>query len=124
MGSVREEKRVTKGAIGMSDMEHRAWMRMTCVMTDEELGRFTFLGAANGTLALRGDLHGLSCREARRLLNNLMLLIRDDFDLVIIHGYRHGRAIKDMLRYDYDNRRLAARWDDKRNPGVTLFQVA
>lgn len=93
-------------------------------MTDEELGRFTFLSDANGALALRGDLHGLSCREARRLLNNLMLLIRDDFDLIVIHGYRHGQAIKDMLWHDYDNRRLAARCGDKKNPGVTLFKVA
>lgn len=108
----------------MSEAERRAWSRMTWIWTDEELNRFTFLNGIGAKLYICVDVHGLACREARRMIQNLMLLIREGFDLRIIHGYRHGCAIKDMLWHDYDHRRLAGRRNDGGNSGATLFQVA
>lgn len=97
---------------------------MACVMTDKELSRFTFCTDAAGVLMLSADLHGLSCSKARRLLNNLILLVGGKFDLIVIHGYRHSQALKDMLWYDYDNRRLTGRESDDDNLGVTLLKIA
>ena len=108
----------------MSAIEDRAWNRMEFIYTNDEMSRFTFSSPSETTLFIQVDLHNLSCFEARRLLNNLMLLVQDQFELLIIHGYRHGQALKDMLWFDYENQRLAGRYDIDYNPGETLFKVA
>lgn len=45
------------------------------------------------------DLHGLTREQAReRLLYTMRSLPRDVRELTVIHGYRGGTALRDMVR--------------------------
>lgn len=70
------------------------------------------------------DLHGLSVLEARRLLNNIIAMIRRPFLLEIIHGYHHGTAIRDMIYTDFDNPKVISRHINMANPGITFAEIA
>lgn len=45
------------------------------------------------------DLHGLTKEQARqKLLDTLKTLPRDVRELTVVHGYRGGTALRDMVR--------------------------
>ena len=47
---------------------------------------------------IRVDVHGMSKSEALRLLQNLIAMNRsENFTIEVVHGYRHGAAIKEAI---------------------------
>lgn len=67
------------------------------------------------------DVHGMKCRQARRFLNNIIALMEGAFRIIVIHGYNHGTAIKNMLIDSFNNRHVQKRIPDPYNQGVTYL---
>ena len=93
------------------------------IYTTEELSRIIVEDDDN-QLNIIVDVHGMKCREARRLINNLILLISGSFTMEIIHGYIHGTAIKEMIAKETINNRIKNRYEDTWHYGVTYLNVA
>jgi DNA-nicking Smr family endonuclease len=70
------------------------------------------------------DLHGLSCHEARRFLENVINLLHGPASIKVIHGYHHGTALRDMVRTNFHNIHVYAVQADAANDGLTTLQIA
>ena len=106
---------------------HRAMARLAMILTTAELCRVQIRDGAACEPSVIVDVHGLKCREARRLINNIintLSVVIAVFELMVIHGYRRGHAIRDMLAEPFVNAHICMRMYDTRNRGVTWFVVA
>lgn len=70
------------------------------------------------------DVHGMKCPQAKRFINNIINVVRIVFRLIIIHGYNHGTAIKEMLAQNFSNNHIYEQFPDPRNQGVTHMLIA
>ena len=85
--------------------------------------RIRLLTSPNGEVErITLDVHGLTCRKAKRFINNIINLTWGDCVVEVIHGYRHGTRIKDMLRQRFINPYIKRIVADQRNHGVTYLQ--
>lgn len=105
------------------EMKYRmALMRCSVFMTAEELSRM-HTGRTDDEIEV--DLHGLSEREARRFLRNLIACMKTRFTIFVIHGYRHGTVIRNMVRSE--NREISHRVirvdPCMYNPGATTMVI-
>ena len=66
--------------------------KLRLILNKENFDRFS---EENGKYYL--DVHGLKVYEAKSLIKNVGAFIEPGNSLIIIHGYIHGTAIKDML---------------------------
>lgn len=98
----------------------RVMARMKMIFTRNELERIWFIP----TDMICIDLHGLSCFDARRFLNNVINILRNPEELQVIHGYNHGTALRDMIRKDLHNPHIIDIRTDERNYGITYLDVA
>ena len=61
------------------------------VFTKSLIMRINQLTSNSGEVArIIIDVHGLTCREAKRFINNVVNITKDTCDVEVIHGYRHG----------------------------------
>lgn len=77
-----------------------------------------------GRVKVTVDVHGLTTRQAKRLINNIIAMIRCSFELDIIHGYHHGTAIRDMIYTDLSNTKIRSKHLELWNPGITVMAIA
>ncbi len=70
------------------------------------------------------DVHGMKCSQTRRFINNIINSVRVAFQLIVIHGYNHGTAIKDMLAENFSNSHIVEQHADFYNQGVTHMYIA
>lgn len=96
--------------------------KLNLIFSAKDVDRFK-INDSNNTIAIILDVHGYSCREARRVINSLISICRGAFILKIIHGYNHGTAIKEMLWKDHFNPRFANIRSVKGNPGMSVIDV-
>ena len=68
--------------------------RLKMILTQEEINRLKITESNSEHIKIIADVHGMKCYEARRFINNIINIVRIAFQLVIIHGYNHGTAIK------------------------------
>ena len=66
--------------------------KLKIILKAEDYRRFS---ERNGKYYI--DVHGLKVYEAKSLIKNIGALMKVGDSLVVIHGYNHGTAIKDML---------------------------
>ena len=66
----------------------------------------------------------MKCCDARKFINNITNIIQMAFRLVIIHGYNHGTAIKEMLAQNFSNDYIYKQFPDPRNQGVNHMLIA
>ena len=92
--------------------------RYRMILTSEELGRIKH---AENWCDITVDLHQLTVKQAQKLLNNLIVLNRQDFQIRAIHGYHRGTAIKEMILNGLSNPRISRIKAVKGNPGQTLL---
>lgn len=100
--------------------------RLRMALTENELSRICIKEIAGEGIYVIVDVHGLGCCEAKRLINNLINLlyvVLAEFFLKVIHGYRHGTAIRDMLADGLTNSHIHTRFYDVRNKGVTSLLI-
>lgn len=98
--------------------------RLKMVLTQNELDRISIFESKTGKIRISADVHGMKCYEARKFINNIINIVRIAFQLVIIHGYNHGTAIKEMLAQNFSNNHIYEQFPDPRNQGVTHMLIA
>lgn len=98
--------------------------RLRMVFTNEEIERLTISENDEKAIRIIVDVHGMKCSQARRFINNIINTIRVAFQLIIIHGYNHGTAIKDMLAQNFSNTHVAEMYLDPFNQGITHMLIA
>lgn len=69
------------------------------------------------------DVHGMKAREAERTLWNVINIVREPLCMTVVHGYRHGTVIKDVLAKETFAGRLKSRYCPKDNPGLTVLRI-
>ena len=98
--------------------------RLRMVFTQEEINRLTISEIDERKIRITADVHGMKCYQARRFINNIINTVRVAFQLIIIHGYNHGTAIKDMLVENFSNTHITEQHLDPYNQGVTHMLIA
>ena len=102
---------------------YNIFIRFSKVFTKEEMGRITGCTNADVGNYIRVDVHGLTKPAAKRFINNIINIIRDAFGLLIVHGFRHGTVIKEMLRSEFWNPKVSDMYEAPSNPGVTYLVI-
>jgi DNA-nicking Smr family endonuclease len=68
------------------------------------------------------DLHGMTVYQARNAVASaLKRATAADYRLKIIHGYKNGSAIRDMLMDEFSKHPRIIRVETTFNPGQTVF---
>lgn len=98
--------------------------RLQLILSSEDFSRLTISEFSDNGLQIVVDVHGMKCFHARRFINNIINTVHCEFQLVIIHGYNHGTAIKNMLAEDFSNSHIEERHLDVDNQGVTHLLIA
>lgn len=98
--------------------------RLRIVFTDEEISRLTISEFDERRIRIVADVHDMKCNQARRFINNIINTVRVAFQLIVIHGYNHGTAIKDMLAQNFSNTHITEKLADPYNQGVTHMLIA
>lgn len=98
--------------------------RLKMVLTNDELSRISVQEKSQGKIRITADVHGMKCYEARRFINNIINIMRMAFQLIIIHGYNHGTAIKEMLAQNFSNDHIYEQFPVPRNQGITHMLIA
>lgn len=98
--------------------------RLSLIFSPEDISRISITVSDMGCTEVVVDVHGMKCCEARRFINNIIVVANMDCHLVIIHGYNHGTAIKEMLSQSFNNRHIYERFPDPYNQGVTHMSIA
>jgi len=96
--------------------------RFEAIFTKEELERISIREEC-GIEVVVADLHQMSRAAAKRFIKNIIAAVRLAFELLIVHGYHHGTALRDMFRVDFSNSRIKAVVPDFENDGRTILMV-
>ena len=98
--------------------------RLRIILSDAMLERIDIqTTAAQEIRFIVIDVHGLTCKEANRLINNIVIISKGTCAIEVIHGYRHGTKIKDMLRAKKHNTYIKTVVADSFNLGVTYLNL-
>lgn len=69
------------------------------------------------------DLHNMELLEAKYYLDKLFETLPEDIlEVVVIHGYRKGQVLLNMVRKDFNHPRIKQKVIPL-NKGITLFLV-
>ncbi len=99
--------------------------KLQMIFTNNEINRLSIKEIPGTMTQITADVHGMKCSQARRFINNIINTVRVAFQLIIIHGYNHGTAIKDMLAQNFINTHITKQHSDPYNQGVThMFIIA
>ncbi len=96
--------------------------RLSSIMSKSEMARISM--KSSDMFCITVDVHGMKCCQAKRFINNIINIVRIIFHLIIIHGYNHGTAIKDMLSYKFSNIHITNQYVDPYNQGMTHILIA
>ena len=98
--------------------------RLGMIFSQDEINRIKVRDEAKKNIRVIVDVHGMKCSQAKRFIYNIINTIKTAFKLVIIHGYNHGTAIKDMLADDFTNSHIVDQYQDPYNKGITHMVLA
>lgn len=102
--------------------EKHVMTRLSRVMSSEALQRVCLdFSSENESWIIKVDVHGLTCRDAKRFVNNIINLTDGGCQVIVIHGYRHGTSIRDMLRNGFKNSHIHHWTASPTNQGITTF---
>lgn len=105
-------------------MKNTIIARLGMIFSQDDIARISVKDEGEKKLQITVDVHGMKCSQAKRFINNIINAIRETFKLVIIHGYNHGTAIKDMLADNFKNTHIVEQYQDPYNKGVTYMVLA
>lgn len=97
---------------------------MKFILSGEDLERVTVRETENGLAYIDVDLHGLTRKQAERLVKNIINVNRGEFVLNVIHGFNHGTVLKEMIMETRWSSRVVDRSCPAWNPGQTFLTVA
>ena len=96
---------------------------MSLILTEEEMNRINVEVKNSDKTIINLDLHGLGCKQAKRLVKNVISVNRGPFLLNAIHGFNHGTALKTMVNSIDLGERVVYRSSPKWNPGQTFIKI-
>ena len=99
-------------------------MNMMFILSKDDIKRITVKEAEGGLTYIDLDLHGLSRKQAERLVKNVINVNRGRFILNVIHGYNRGTVLKEMLMYTKFSDRVVDKQSPAWNPGQTFLTIA
>lgn len=97
--------------------------RVDFVLPKDGKQRVSYRTGDDGRIELILDLHGMKCADARKLVINLVNILRQRITIILIHGYNHGTAIRDMLP-TIQSEHIAGLRRDAYNQGKTYLFCA
>lgn len=97
--------------------------KLQMIFAGDELRRISVRDDFAGNVLIIADVHGMSLSKARRFINNIINVIQTAFKLLVIHGYVHGTAIKEMLTNEFHNGHVSAKYPSQVNKGVTYLVI-
>lgn len=97
--------------------------RLSLILTKDEMNRLN-IKEEKGETKIIADVHGMSVNKAKKFINNIINVVRTKLELIVVHGYNHGTAIKDMLANVYTNSHITDKYQDEYNKGVTHILAA
>ena len=69
------------------------------------------------------DIHGMTVNEAISELDYFLEYLPDNVkEVVVIHGYRQGKRLLDMVRKEFQHNRIERKIVSM-NPGITVFLI-
>ena len=92
--------------------------KLSLIFTNDDMKRI-HVKENKGETKIIADVHGMSVRSAKRFINNILNVVRMNIQLIVIHGYNHGTAIRDMINNHFENEHVVSKYIDKDNKGVT-----
>ena len=98
--------------------------KMSFVLKRDELDRVSAKIGEDGMPFIILDMHGWCTKKAKEVLDKTILINRGEFNIDLVHGYKHGIAIKKMLLSEYKNNRIIKMRSYNENPGLTFIKVA
>lgn len=98
-------------------------LKLSTIFTSDEMARLSINEVSDSELRIIADVHGMKCKSAKRFINNIINVVRRCFVLVVIHGFNHGTAIKDMLADGFANSHIQGKYQDISNLGVTYLRL-
>ncbi len=96
--------------------------KMLIIFSRDELSRIKDFIRKDNSHVIVVDLHGLTVKSAKRLLNNIIVLNNDRLDICAVHGFHHGTAIKEMIEREFNGSRTAKINEQDRNKGRTILR--
>ena len=96
--------------------------KLKIFLTANDRDRISIEETTDGILA-KIDVHGLTCLEAKRIINSLIACCRIAFTLEVNHGYNSGTSIKQMIVKDKFNDRFGEMLSPHDNPGITIIHI-
>lgn len=93
---------------GEGAMEEHLKNKLRVFFSQAEMDRLFISSDGRHEIHITVDVHGMTCYEAKRFLKNIINILRTAFILTVIHGYRHGTAIKEMLINSFANSRVSS----------------
>lgn len=103
--------------------------KVAFVVFGENSWRVRLEATEGGRWRLYFDAHGLSVQQARKVLKNIINACPCEIEIVLIHGYRHGTALKSMVRegeghngkgLSYRLQSVSSPWY---NPGISSLRI-
>lgn len=96
--------------------------KLSFILSKNDMDRISLI--SKDEMRIIVDVHGMKCLQAKKIINNIINVVRIVFRLIIIHGYNHGTAIKDMLSQNFCNAHVSEKPLDPYNQGVTHMLIA
>ena len=98
--------------------------KIQMIFRKEQVERIKVLETDPDAIYVVVDVHGMKCCQAKQFINNLINLARCKCVLTVIHGYKHGDAILNMVRNDLENKHITKKYLNNYNMGVTYLAIA
>ena len=78
--------------------------RFEMIFAEPMIERISLLTSLSGEVEkIIVDVHGLTCQEAKQFIRNIVNVTKGICIVKVIHGYKHGTKIKEMLRKRFMN---------------------
>ena len=70
------------------------------------------------------DVHEFHRTETKRMINNMINVVRNPCRITVIHGYNRGTVLLRMIRTELNNPKIKRILTVAYNPGETLLEIA
>ncbi len=96
--------------------------KLEFIFTTDWMNRITFPETGDDKITI--DLHCLSCKEAEKLVKDVIAVTKGPFKIELIHGYNSGTALKETIYNHKISGRISKRTSPGYNLGVTELIIA
>lgn len=97
---------------------------LTYVVPQKHIGSVSVDFDEFGVPIIQMDLHGYTKNECAKVLKNILLLLKFEFTLDLIHGYNHGTVLLEYIHNELKDPRIVNMYSHPYNPGETFIEIA